>query len=184
MCRSGFIVAAFLCLTISFLTLETRIAQSAEKKVLILKADEVEEGEIASKLYTNIINRISEHLEKAGYQALTSQNYVTEGSDAALLSRIKAQNDAHFVYVALVKVLANTVLEEEGTRIDLEIAGRMLQVSNGAVLARFDLPLPAALRAPAECDRDCIIRLLEDNTAALADSLGTVLAQRLEKSQQ
>ena len=100
-----------------------------------------------------------------------------------MLSRIKARNDTHVVYVALVKVLANTVLEEEGTRIDLEIAGRMLQVSNGAVLARFDLPLPAVLRAPAECERGCIIRLLEDNKAALADSLGTVLAQRLQKSQ-
>ncbi len=74
------------------------------------------------------------------------------------------------------------VLETQGTRIDMEIAGRMLQVSNGDVLARFDLPLPGALSASPNCDRRCIIKLLEDNTAALADSLGNVLAERLKKN--
>ena len=163
---------------------------AAEKTVLIIKFEDAEHSELASKLYRKVVKIISEHLENAGFQTLKDdkrlhQNpeFQTSHTDSDLLASIRDENGNNIDYVAIVQILANTVLLQDGTRIEVEINGRMLNVSNGDVLARFDLPVPSTLNAPPDCDRKCIVQLLEDNTGFLADSLGQVLAKRLQNSQ-
>lgn len=165
-------------------------AQAEEKTVLIINVDETKQGELASKLYKTVVARISEHLERAGFQTLNDDTKLSRQagtsdslSDADLLSKLRAKTDKSIDFVAIVQIFANTVLLSDGTRIEVEIAGRMLKVGNGYVLARFDLPVPNTLNAPPSCDRECIIQLLEDNTTFLADSLGQVLAKRLQSGQ-
>ncbi|MCG8492163.1 MAG: hypothetical protein MI743_11155 [Sneathiellales bacterium] len=153
--------------------------EASERTVLIVKEGEREKNEIASRLYQSLVNRISDHLQKAGYNAEEAGSLVS-GSDEILLRQIRASHQENVQYVALVRVLANMVLLNAGTRVDLEISGRMLGIENGDTLARFDLPVRGALTAPVSCDRRCIIRLLDQNTSSLADELGKVLAQRLK----
>lgn len=164
--------------------------QADEKTVLIVNVDETEQGELASKLYQTVVARISEHLERAGFQTLNDDTQLSREagtsdslSDTDLLSKLRAETEKSIDFVAIVQIFANTVLLSGGTRIEVEIAGRMLKVDNGDVLARFDLPVPNALNAPPACDRECIIQLLEDNTTFLANSLGQVLAKRLQSGQ-
>ncbi|MBL4907298.1 MAG: hypothetical protein JKX94_07595 [Sneathiella sp.] len=163
---------------------------AAEKTVLIIKFEDAEHSELASKLYRKVVTKISEHMENAGFRTLKDdkrlhQNpeFQSSHTDSNLLAKIREENGTNIDFVAIVQILANTVLLQEGTRIEVEINGRMLNVSNGDVLARFDLSVPNTLNAPPACDRKCIIQLLEDNTAFLADSLGQVLAKRLQNSQ-
>ncbi|MEH6401897.1 MAG: hypothetical protein V7750_00900 [Sneathiella sp.] len=160
------------------------------KTVLIVNVDDAQQGDLASNLYKKVVSRISEHLEDAGFQTredevkpmAQSESFAQE-SDEALLERVRLDQKRQVDYIALVQILANTVLLESGTRIEVEILGRMLKVSNGDVLARFNLPVPNNLNAPPSCNLKCIVQLLEDNTTLLADSLGQVLAKRLQGSQ-
>gem|GEM_PF-6424771 len=159
------------------------------KTVLIVNVNDTQQGELASNLYKKVVSRISEHLEKAGFQTREDESASTEQQDSfvrendvALLDRVRADHGGQIDYIALVQILANTVLLEEGTRIEVEILGRMLRVHNGDVLARFNLAVPSNLNAPPSCNLNCIVQLLEDNTSQLADSLGQVLAKRLQGS--
>lgn len=154
-------------------------AVANERTVLIVQESEGPNGEIAARLYRSLVNRISDHLQKAGYNAEEAEAVIS-GSDETLLREIRAKRQENVQYVALVRVLANMVLLKAGTRIDLEISGRMLGIKSGDMLARFDLPIRGALTAPVSCDRRCIIELLDKNTMSLADELGKVLARRLQ----
>lgn len=160
------------------------------KTVLIVKIDDSQQNELASNLYRKVVSRISEHLENAGFQTRQDEDRTDaqkesfgQETDVTLLERVRDEHKDQVDYIALVQILANTVLLEEGTRIEVEILGRMLKVSNGDVLARFNLPVPGNLNAPPTCNLKCIVQLLEDNTSFLADSLGQVLAKRLQGSQ-
>ncbi|MBL4740985.1 MAG: hypothetical protein JKY12_08310 [Sneathiella sp.] len=159
------------------------------RTVLIVNADDNQQSELASNLYRKVVSRISEHLEKAGFQTREDEtkpveqaDFFVRETDVALLERVRTEQKGQVDYIALVQILANTVLLEEGTRIEVEILGRMLRVSNGDVLARFNLAVPSHLNAPPSCNLKCIVQLLEDNTSQLANSLGQVLAKRLQGS--
>ncbi|MFT6558563.1 hypothetical protein [Sneathiella sp.] len=155
------------------------VAMAEDRTVLILTGKGLDESTIASKLYANVVNKISAHMEKAGIQAKEGGDYSLTSSDADLLSQIRLKEDGLYQYVAVVRIFANTILLSEGTRVDIEIKGRMIDVESQDVLARFDLPLPGILEASPDCDRSCIIETLENNTNVLAETLGTVLAKRL-----
>jgi len=173
--RHGVLVAAALvCLCIQGAV----PAFAGERTVLIIK-EEAGTSEIATRLYSSLINRISDHLQKAGFNAEEADTVIS-GSDETLLQQIRSERRENVQYVAVVRVLANMVLLKAGTRVDLEISGRMLGIQNGDMLARFDLPIRGALTAPISCDRRCIIELLDKNTMSLADELGKVLTQRLQ----
>ncbi len=166
------------------------VSLADEKTVLIVKFEDGEKSDFASNLYRKVVTRISQHLENAGFQTSNDNKGLPENadlntynSDNNLLQRVREENGDKVDYVALIQILANTVLLQEGTRIEVQIKGRMLNVRNEDVLARFDLAVPGALNAPPACNRECIIQLLEDNTTFLADSLGQVLAKRLQKTQ-
>lgn len=166
------------------------VSVADEKTVLIVKFEEGDQNDFASKLYRKVVTRISQHLENAGFQTLNNNESLPDNadlntylSDKNLLERVRQENGDTVDYVASIQILANAVLLSEGTKIEVQIRGRMLNVSNEDVLAKFDLAVPGALNAPPACNRECIIQLLEDNTAFLADSLGQVLAKRLQKIQ-
>lgn len=180
-------VIALMAIAPLFMSPDTR---AEDKTVLIVKIEDSESSELASKLYQNVVLKISQHLEKAGFQTFNGDERLPDAesapgslSDADLLMRIRENNDKQIDYVAIVQIFANTVLLSEGTRIEVEITGRMLKTDNGDVLARFDLPVPNSLNASPSCDRQCIVKLLEDNTNFLADSLGQLLAKRLQSGQ-
>lgn len=163
-----------------------------EKTVLVLNLDKSEEGALSSILYRDVVERISTHLQKAGFKTLqpTSSSASSLSEDAAngdreLLDRLRAENQQagdkpKIEYVALVQILADMVLMETGTRIKVEIRGRMLDIAEDRPIAIFDLPLPGDIIAPSDCTRKCIIGLLQENTRLIADSLGQVLGQRLK----
>jgi len=163
-------------------------AVAQQKTVLIVAMDTSEKGGVTEKLYKDVVAIISEHIRQAGF--LTTEPAVgnigaDESSDRQLLADLQQQNKtkqppAQISFVAFVEILADMVLLEDGAKINVDIRGRMLNVADGAVLARFDLPVPGDLIAPANCDRDCVVELLQANTAFIAKSLGHVLGQRLK----
>ncbi|GLQ06210.1 hypothetical protein [Sneathiella chinensis] len=156
--------------------------------VLILAGPDTEQGLLAGTLYRTVAERIADHLEKAGFEAL--QNGPSkEGAppidggadDQALLDQVRQSPYLNADYVTALTIIADMALVEEGTHIQVRIKGRMLRVKTGDVLARFDLPVPNDLLAPPSCNIRCLAGFLEDNTAALADGLGQVLAERLTR---
>ncbi|WP_169570173.1 hypothetical protein [Sneathiella limimaris] len=153
------------------------------KTVLILSEPNSQGSGISEILFTTVAKRISTQLEQAGYTA----EQAVRGSgltDPELLAELKAAREKGKLgrvadFVALIQITANTILEEKGARIRVEIQGRMLDVETGDRLALFELPVPQQLIAPADCNRSCILKLLQDNIESLADGLGLILGQRL-----
>ena len=166
---------------------------SAEQKtVLIISPSNLEKTDITATLYRDVVDRISKHIQKAGFQTTRSNGLdevgdpppLEQGDEQLLLSlrednRLKIDIEK-IDYVAIVQILADMVLLETGTQINVVIQGRMLRVDNLDVLARFSLPVPNYFIAPPSCDRKCVLELLLSNTGIIADGLGHVLGQRLK----
>ncbi|OUR78573.1 hypothetical protein A9Q83_06760 [Alphaproteobacteria bacterium 46_93_T64] len=186
--RSFSVAGILICLAWGF----TAPVYAEQKTVLIISFDNSDQGDITSTLYRDVVDRISKHIQKAGFQTTETAGLGGAGDqpsleqeDEQLLSGLRKENKIrdHAVvidYVAIVQIVANMVLLESGTQINVEIRGRMLRVENSDVLARFALPVPNYFVAPPSCDRNCVIELLQSNTAMIADGLGHVLGQRLK----
>ena len=163
-------------------------AQAEERAVLI-----VGEGEghspIGDSLYRDVVSRISEQVEKAGFNAIQATERLSvsdKDEDETLLRRareggLEGQEGRKVTYVAVLSLFADMSLLNVGTRIRLAIKGRLLEAEDGTLLAKFDLKLPENYTAPPECDRRCVIRLLQRNTNSIAEGLGRILAERLNE---
>jgi hypothetical protein len=163
-----------------------------QKSVLIINYDSEERGEIAEGLYREVVSRISNHIRKAGFATrdplafqTASRDVIDTKKDSSLLSALRKNNevaaDQKVDFVAVMQILADMVLLEEGTRINVQIKGRLLDVASENVLARFDIALPSDFTASPDCDRKCSLGLLRDNTSAIAEGLGRLLGQRLQE---
>lgn len=167
----------------SFLT-----AQAEERAVLIVSEGEGQ-SPLGDSLYKDVVSRISEQVEQAGFntiQATERLSVTDKNEDASLLARareggLKGQDGRKVAFVAVLSLFADMSLLNAGTRIRLAIKGRQLEAKDGALLAKFDLKLPENYTAPPECDRRCVIRLLQRNTNSIAEGLGRILADRLNE---
>lgn len=167
-------------------------AADVQKNVLIISPGDLEQTDITATLYRDVVDRISKHIRKAGFQTTMRSSSMgaddvppMEQEDAQLLLDLREDNTQKLHaekidYVAIVQILADMVLLDTGTQINVVIQGRMLRVDNHDVLARFSLPVPNYFIAPPSCDRNCVLELLLSNTGIIADGLGHVLGQRLK----
>ncbi|WP_025899703.1 hypothetical protein [Sneathiella glossodoripedis] len=156
--------------------------------VLIVQLDDGVKNSVSAELYKTVVARIADHLQAAGFETIRSSGKTTTGesdsqADQRLLQSLQngalQQNGIAADFVAVVQILADMSLLNEGTEITVEIRGRMINVASRDILAKFDLSLPQTLVAPSDCDRNCIIGLLQANTEQIADGLGAVLGERL-----
>ncbi len=163
--------------------------ETLPQTVLVVQLDEGDQSAVSVELYKSVVARISKHLQAAGFATTQSSGQAPSGAgdthaDQQLLDTLRAANakgSAQNVdFVAIVQILADMSLLNSGTEINVEIRGRMLDVASRELLAKFNLSLPQTIVASSDCNRDCVIELLQSNTDRIADSLGIVLGQRLQ----
>jgi hypothetical protein len=170
------------------MTMPASAAEAPAQTVLVVQLDEGDQSAVSAELYKSVVARISSHLQAAGFATTQSRGQTTSGvtdaqADRQLLDTLNASNkkggQQKVDFVALVQILADMSLLTSGTEISVEIRGRMLDVTSRELLAKFNLSLPQTIVAPSDCNRSCVIELLQANTDQIADSLGAVLGQRL-----
>lgn len=174
------------------LLLPINVAKAETPAVLILEASDGSQSPLSQALYLDVVSRIADQVEKAGFTALRSSEIgEAEGnrSEAEENANIVAQaKEGHsgevIAYAAVIRLFADLVLLNEGTQIRLGIKGRLLDVNTSEILARFDLKLPENFQAPPSCNRRCLIQLLQNNAAGIADSLGQILGRRLNEREE
>ena len=65
------------------------------------------------------------------------------------------------------------------TDVYARITARVLDVRTGQKLGSFEVASPPGWRAPASCDRDCLVEVIGRNAESMAGDLGTELASQL-----
>jgi len=190
--RSMQLVIAFFLFAMTMALLPLAAARAEAPAVLILETSDTSKSPLSQALYMDVISRIANQVEKAGFVALRSsgesdmsaaRSEAEENSD--IIEQAKsAQGEQKIAFAAVIRLFADMVLLTEGTQIKLGIKGRLLDVGSGDILARFDLKLPENYQAPPSCNRRCLIQMLQSNAAGIADSLGQILGQRLNERQE
>jgi len=186
------LVIAFFLFAMTMALLPLAAARAEAPAVLILETSDTSKSPLSQALYMDVISRIANQVEKAGFVALRSsgesdmsaaRSEAEENSD--IIEQAKsAQGEQKIAFAAVIRLFADMVLLTEGTQIKLGIKGRLLDVGSGDILARFDLKLPENYQAPPSCNRRCLIQMLQSNAAGIADSLGQILGQRLNERQE
>jgi len=190
--RSMQLVIAFFLFAMTMALLPLAAARAEAPAVLILETSDTSKSPLSQALYMDVISRIANQVEKAGFVALRSsgesdmsaaRSEAEENFD--IIEQAKsAQGEQKIAFAAVIRLFADMVLLTEGTQIKLGIKGRLLDVGSGDILARFDLKLPENYQAPPSCNRRCLIQMLQSNAAGIADSLGQILGQRLNERQE
>lgn len=83
--------------------------------------------------------------------------------------------DIVVIFSAYTKAREN----DYGTWVGARVAGRMLNVRTGQLLATFELASPKLRRAPAACARPCLVEIVSREAQILARDMGAALAEKL-----
>jgi hypothetical protein len=150
--------------------------------ILIAGVQPASNGTIANELYTAVVRQISRRINESGFEAVTSENEaaaIPDNNDVLLLQEAVNMAEKQIELVTVLQVLANTTIESDGTRIQIEIVGRIRDVGSGKLVENFSVKSPEDLIAPRDCNIRCVIRTLILNATVLADRVGDSVANRL-----
>ena len=138
-----------------------------------------------SRIHSRAYVALSDQLHEAGFDVFDAIDLFPQAAervrrsdrDIVLAARTAKRPplDIVVIFSAYTKVRQN----DYGIWVGARVAGRMLNVRTGQLLATFELASPKLRRAPSACARPCLIEIIGRETQILARDMGAALAEKL-----
>jgi hypothetical protein len=100
-------------------------------------------------------------------------------SDAEILDIARSVQRPPIDVAVVYTVYASARQLSYATPVVINIEGRMINVRTGQFYDSFDFTSPRELKAPAKCNRDCIIRFVGEQGRREAEKFGVAMASKL-----
>ncbi len=138
-----------------------------------------------SRIHSRAYVALSDQLHEAGFDVFDAVDLLPRSADRARRSNrdiVDAARTAKRPPLDIVVIFSAYTKAREndyGTWIGARVAGRMLNVRTGQLLAAFELASPRLRRAPSACARPCLIEIAGREAQILARDMGAALAEKL-----
>lgn len=176
---AGFVLGSFAPLT----------AKAAELPYLLIMGEDNDLDSVPrdSRVFRRVQNEIANALNNDGFDvidetAASLDNFSqsrTRRSDAELIDIARSLRRPPIDVAVLFEIYASAERLDYTTKVRTRITGRLLDVHSGRRMGNFEVSSPRNFRAPADCNRECIMETVGDNAKLLARDLSDVLVQRL-----
>jgi len=183
------VVSAFF-MVLSVLSCATTATIAADSPNILIMGEDADKDTIPrnSRVFKRVLSAISNQLNDEGFDvydetAITLDNFSqgrTRRTDAELFDIAKSIKHPPIDVVTVFSIYANAKKLSYTTKITSRIEGRLLNIKTGQRLGNFEVISPKNWRAPANCDRECIVEIVGKNAKTLADDLGAVLTIKLK----
>lgn len=170
---------------------------SEQPKILILGEDaDPDTVPRNSQVFKRALDALANEMNDQGFSvydetAATLENF-TQGrvrrTDAEIIDIARSVKqppiDVAVIYAIYTQVQAQAQARtpEKGytNKLQIRVAGRLLNLRDGRRLGNFEVELPQPNTISAGCDRECRLEAVGRNAAVLARDLGAVLAAKLD----
>lgn len=163
--------------------------EAADRPNILIMGEDADSDTVArdSQVFTRVLNALSNQLHDVGFDvfdetAVTFENF-TQGrvrrSDAELIDIAKSIRRPPIDVVVLFSIYSTAYKNAYTTKAQARIQGRMLNVQTGQRLGNVELDYPGGWNAPAQCNRDCLLRTIGNNSRVIANDVGVILAEKL-----
>ncbi len=140
-----------------------------------------------TRVFKQVLEAISDSLAQDGFdvydeRAVTLDNFKQNRvgrTEAELLDIARSVQRPPIDAVAIFTVYAGARKLAYTTDIYARITGRVVNVHTGQKIGNFEVTAPRGVKAPAGCERDCLLEVIGRNAKSLGGDLGTVLSQQI-----
>ena len=175
-----------LIILVAFLAFAGTAAAGGKPNIVVVGAD----GDPASVRHdSRILSRayvaLSDQLHEAGFDVFDAVDLLpqradrTRRSDRDILNAARTAKRPPLDIVVIFSAYTKARENDYGTWLGARVAGRMLNVRTGQLLATFELASPRLRRAPSACARPCLIEIAGREAQILARDMGAALAEKL-----
>lgn len=178
----------FTGLCVLFITVITPV-QAADRPNILIMGEDADEDTIArnSQVFQRVLNALSNQLHDVGFDvfdetAVTLENFVqgrVRRTDAELIDIAKSIRRPPIDVVVLFSIYSTAYQYSYTTKVKTRIEGRLLNVQTGQRLGNVELDYPEGWNAPQQCNRDCLLGTIGDNSKTIANDVGSMLAEKL-----
>ncbi len=182
-CRCVIFLA--LCVAISFA--QARPALAGGKPNIIVVGADSDPASVRhdSRVHARAASALSDQLHEAGFDVFDAVNLLPQQASRArrtdreiVIAARQAKRpplDIGVIFSTYTKSREN----DYGIWLGARVAGRMLNVRTGQLLATFELTSPKLRRAPSACTRPCLMEIIGREAQILARDMGAALAEKL-----
>ena len=140
-----------------------------------------------TRVFKQVLEAISDSLAQDGFdvydeRAVTLDNFKQNRvgrTEVELLDIARSVQRPPIDAVAIFTVYAGARKLAYTTDVYTRITGRVVNVRTGQKIGSFEVTSPRGQKAPAGCERDCLLEVIGRNAKALGGDLGTVLSQQI-----
>ncbi len=138
-----------------------------------------------SRIHARAASALSEQLHEAGFDIFDAadlqrrQKGAARRSDLDIVKAARKATRPPLDIVVIFSTYTKTRENDYGTWVGARVAGRMLNVRTGQLLATFELASPRLRRAPSNCTRSCLLEIVGREAQILARDMGAALAEKL-----
>ena len=171
-------------------TFQPSPALSGEQPNVMVMGEDADQDTVpcSNRIFVRALRALTEEMHLKGFDtydetAVTLNDFVQgrcRRTDAEVIDISRSITRPPIDVVTLFSIYASAEELSYTTKIDVRVTGRMLHVPNGRHLGTFEVELPEPANAPKDCDRECLLEEVGDETRYLARELGAVLALKLD----
>lgn len=144
-----------------------------------------------TRVFKQVLEAISDALSQDGFdvydeRAVTLDNFRQNRAgrtEAELLDIARSVQSPPMDAVAIFTVYAGARKLAYTTDIYARITGRVVNARTGQKIGAFEVTSPRGWKAPAGCERDCLLEVIGRNARAMGGDLGTVLSQQITSAE-
>ena len=171
-------------------TFQPSPALSGEQPNVMVMGEDADQDTVpcSNRIFVRALRALTEEMHLKGFDtydetAVTLNDFVQgrcRRTDAEVIDISRSITRPPIDVVTLFSIYASAEELSYTTKIDVRVTGRMLHVPNGRHLGTFEVELAEPANAPKDCDRECLLEEVGDETRYLARELGAVLALKLD----
>ena len=171
-------------------TFQPSPALSGEQPNVLVMGEDADQDTVpcSNRIFVRALRALTEEMHLKGFDtydetAVTLNDFVQgrcRRTDAEVIDISRSITRPPIDVVTLFSIYASAEELSYTTKIDVRVTGRMLHVPNGRHLGTFEVELAEPANAPKDCDRECLLEEVGDETRYLARELGAVLALKLD----
>ncbi len=171
------------------LAFSTQVFAGDKPNILVLNEDYDDDAVPASsRIHKRVLRAIDNQL---GDMGLATYDETTVGLDQGFAQGRVRRSDAEIIDIArsisrppidvavIYTIYASLKQKPHISKVKVRIEGRMLNVKTGRNLGSFEVKTPKEWTAPAQCNRECVLEIVGDDSRIIANDLGAVLGEKL-----
>ena len=182
--------AAAALVALAACTIQPKPPLAGEQPNVLVMGEDADRDTVpcSNRIFVRALRALTEEMHLKGFDtydetAVTLNDFVQgrcRRTDAEVIDISRSITRPPIDVVTLFSIYASAEELSYTTKIDVRVTGRMLHVPNGRHLGTFEVELAEPANAPKDCDRECLLEEVGDETRYLARELGAVLALKLD----